>query len=73
MRDDSGKVISSESGKDHFIPGGVGKSGNGSGPTGSRRDYGKSGASGASPSMDAGRFNPMNHPAADAKIYVDGV
>jgi len=49
------KVESSSSGKDKFIPAGVGKSGGGSsGPTGSSRSYPKGG--GAKATSD---FNPM--------------
>lgn len=34
--------------------------GNNSGPTGSNRNYKKSGQKAAAPSMDANKFNPMN-------------
>jgi len=71
---DKDKLISSTSGQKGFIADGVTKSGgNMSGPTGSQRDYGKTGATGKAPNMDAGKFNPMNYPAKDAEFAVGGV
>lgn len=59
MADSNSKLLSS--GKFSSVPNGGASSKGTSGPTSSSRSYPKA-AVGSTPSLNAGKFNPMSHP-----------